>query len=852
MRIPKLVRTLAHVSALSGALLLSSATGQDLLPSVSFSADSGSWSSGSNWTLDGSDPPESGAPGDSDIAVVGSGVVSVDSSTDAVHSLSLTRGVVSLESGGTLNVANQAIVGSAGTLSLGGGSLSAASVSVLGTLDLPADADLSFGSSYPFATTDSLLGSPRRITVGGRSANLPTGLGLGMVATDTGGSVVVESLPVLEVSRETGQAAIKNLVGGPIDLAGYSVSSASGLIKRTAGAWNSLEDQGIAGWEEANPDRTTRFSELNLLGSTTLNVGDTWAIGPVWQGIGEPPANEDVAFEFLLADGRVMSTPVVFTGPPNDLFLAIDPATGQGSITHISPLIGEFDVTAISITSESGSLNAPSEPTLGDGWDVGNPQDTAYLEASLEGSRVFSLNNIVSLGNIWKTDGAQDLEFQFATTDGALRTGSVVYGAVETGPSCNDSTGGDLDGNGSVEFADFLVLSANFGQDVADHTEGDIDCNGRVEFADFLVLSNAFGTTVGAEASSVPEPASGLLFFLGFLGMLQFRKRASRVAVVAAAVTLCAAASPATAQEFDTRFIRVHPAGPNNGIANLTEALGILNGNIIDAILNEDIEDSLAVVDVGGGAGAFTFDQSPYPNGIDDESQNNIAMIVSGTVEIPAGDWSIGCGSDDGCFVTFSNPEITFSETFNENGDAVVDGDGTIFYNAGRGHDWTIGNFTVDSDTTTGIQMGFYEGGGGDSFEVAIFNEHVAADEVGTLEDRAGTIGLFAEVPGFGDTEWEITGDPFVSIAGDFNADGVVDAADGEILVENFGDEGSFANGDINFDGTIDFHDASLFRPILAAATAGGEAAVVPEPGSVSLLLAGFVSLLGFRRRKRA
>jgi len=70
---------------------------------------------------------------------------------------------------------------------------------------------------------------------------------------------------------------------------------------------------------------------------------------------------------------------------------------------------------------------------------------------------------------------------------------------------CNPNTMGDLDGNTKVDFADFLILSANFGKDVASHELGDIDCNGTVEFADFLTLSSNFGSIVqGAE--TVPEP----------------------------------------------------------------------------------------------------------------------------------------------------------------------------------------------------------------------------------------------------------------------------------------------------------------------------------------------------------
>ena len=88
--------------------------------------------------------------------------------------------------------------------------------------------------------------------------------------------------------------------------------------------------------------------------------------------------------------------------------------------------------------------------------------------------------------------------------------------AVEI-PTCNANTMGDIDGSGDVAFADFLILSANFGQQVSDHTGGDIDCSGDVAFADFLILSANFGQTVGA-AASVPEPTA--FSMLGCTGLL--------------------------------------------------------------------------------------------------------------------------------------------------------------------------------------------------------------------------------------------------------------------------------------------------------------------------------------------
>ena len=65
---------------------------------------------------------------------------------------------------------------------------------------------------------------------------------------------------------------------------------------------------------------------------------------------------------------------------------------------------------------------------------------------------------------------------------------------------------GDADGDRSVTFADFLILSENFGS-AGGWAEGDFDGTGTVAFADFLALSENFGRTNAA--ATVPEP-SGL------------------------------------------------------------------------------------------------------------------------------------------------------------------------------------------------------------------------------------------------------------------------------------------------------------------------------------------------------
>lgn len=88
---------------------------------------------------------------------------------------------------------------------------------------------------------------------------------------------------------------------------------------------------------------------------------------------------------------------------------------------------------------------------------------------------------------------------------------------------------GDTDGNGFVEFSDFLTLSSNFEQP-GDWLAGDFNGDGLVEFDDFLALSGAFAEeatliTTAPQASSVPEPASGLLLLFASAGLTLLRRR---------------------------------------------------------------------------------------------------------------------------------------------------------------------------------------------------------------------------------------------------------------------------------------------------------------------------------------
>jgi|GEM_PF-4327905 len=96
--------------------------------------------------------------------------------------------------------------------------------------------------------------------------------------------------------------------------------------------------------------------------------------------------------------------------------------------------------------------------------------------------------------------------------------GTPLFDEVEEF-ECTPSQG-DINNDGVVGFADFLLLSSFYGR--RDRL-GDINCNGIYDFADFLILSNNYGQRM--PPSQVPEPASNTLVFVVAFALLTNRTR---------------------------------------------------------------------------------------------------------------------------------------------------------------------------------------------------------------------------------------------------------------------------------------------------------------------------------------
>ena len=190
--------------------------------------------------------------------------------------------------------------------------------------------------------------------------------------------------------------------------------------------------------------------------------------------------------------------------------------TNPGTDIQVHRLLGDFveeDVTWNDLT-----LNGNDEPGLqGDGVEA----TPALRTFSADPAQVQDVDMTEDL-QLWLSGEAENFGWGFTPTG----TNGVDWDSSEaTDPSVRPklsvefvvvgdepSLPGDIDGNGEVAFADFLILSANFNQDVEPDTNGDLDGNGTVNFADFLILSANFGATLAptAAASSVDAAMASL------------------------------------------------------------------------------------------------------------------------------------------------------------------------------------------------------------------------------------------------------------------------------------------------------------------------------------------------------
>lgn len=365
----------------------------------------------------------------------------------------------------------------------------------------------------------------------------------------------------LVINPFTGAAELRNDGADDVAIDGYFVTSAATPLLDPE-SWSSLSDSAILGWSETFSETGNRLGELNLFESLTVPAGESVAIGNPYtpfapSGFGEvEPGLRSLNFQYTLADDSVSRRGDIEFSARNTVVLVVDPDSGDSMIQNQSGF--DIDLDSYLVKSVLDTLDAEGWAPLSttdDAWLSAGGSSNRIGEGNLFGSTALAANGgALPLGSAVNTEmlnDERDLVLEFTTADSASITGGVLFrslaavdpadcngdGVVDIqDANCTSFEGledflaglnppsllGDTDGNGIVEFPDFLTLSGNFDQP-GGFTDGDSTGDGLVGFEDFLTLSGNFGQT-GAVAA-VPEPGSLCLLILALLVTPLVRKR---------------------------------------------------------------------------------------------------------------------------------------------------------------------------------------------------------------------------------------------------------------------------------------------------------------------------------------
>ena len=113
---------------------------------------------------------------------------------------------------------------------------------------------------------------------------------------------------------------------------------------------------------------------------------------------------------------------------------------------------------------------------------LGGSDFEVILSSGPWGDDVEAAEALVAIAADVDGDGDQDL---IASTGVFDRPSNGIYWFENRLP-------GDTNDDGTVDFTDFLALSAGFGKSDVSWDDGDFDNNGIVNFVDFLALSGNF------------------------------------------------------------------------------------------------------------------------------------------------------------------------------------------------------------------------------------------------------------------------------------------------------------------------------------------------------------------------
>ncbi len=262
------------------------------------------------------------------------------------------------------------------------------------------------------------------------------------------------------------------------------------------GGDQSVEFHGLAEIENIDGDGEWRKIEL------WMSEGGGGDAGIVYMGnLDDPDIFDDTDGGGLSQEARDQ-----FVIRPETLRSEVAAITGGDSAASLRTDVN-YVVQATADGSDGFVVN-DGDGVLTTSLDVSGATMTVVGDGLSDGDEIvlFSADSITGTDSLNITADGFDLS--------RIGEGVICFGSCGGGGT---TLAGDVDGDGSVAFADFLILSNAFGTMVDPNTSGDLDGDGSVAFSDFLILSNNFGAT-SAAAASVPEPSA--LALLGVAGLL--------------------------------------------------------------------------------------------------------------------------------------------------------------------------------------------------------------------------------------------------------------------------------------------------------------------------------------------
>ncbi|HVU87568.1 MAG TPA: dockerin type I domain-containing protein [Pirellulales bacterium] len=164
--------------------------------------------------------------------------------------------------------------------------------------------------------------------------------------------------------------------------------------------------------------------------------------------------------------------------------------------------------------------------------------------------------------------------------------------------------------------------------------------------------------------------------------------------------------------------------------------------------------------------------------------------------------------------------------------------------------------FTMNLDGTNQRQLTFGSTDSGrvvwspDGKELAFVTFINGYPQLFDMPSTGGTPLQLTNVPGGGVywVQWEPT-----TLPGDFNHDGMVNAADYSILMSHWQQSGvGPSGGDLSGDGTVGIEDFALFKDDYLAANGSGASFAVPEPSSLATTIVALIAVGRWRKRERA